>query len=117
MEALSAPMLTACPHRSTAVLMPAASAPSRRGPLQRQRLSVPIQCSLSSQASKAVQATLLRRDSKRQRTSVIALISEAVSVNVSGPFSRCDNQGLRAINLAISIPSHTRNSCIGHPYT
>ncbi len=93
MEALSSPTLLACPLRSIAALVPAFTGPARRGSLQRQRLSVPVQCSLSSQAGRAVQATLLRRDSKPQRTSVIALISEAVSVNVSGPFSCCDNQG------------------------
>lgn len=99
MEALSSPMLTACSQRKTASLMPAVGAPARRGALQRQRLSVPIQCSLSSQASRAVQATLLRRNSKRQRTSVIELISEAVSVNVSAPFSCTDNQGPEGCRL------------------
>ena len=83
MEALSSSLSIAPAGRKLAASTPAMSALQRRGPLQRQRLPVPVRCALSSQAGRAVQATLLRHNGKRKRTSVIALISEAVSVNVS----------------------------------
>ena len=84
MESLSSSMSKALAGNQLSPLRPPVGAVPRSGLLPRQRLFV--RSSLSSQAGRAVQGALLQRDGKKRRTSVIALISEAVWVNVSTPF-------------------------------